>query len=152
MTYQLKAIRTRTNNSQAGMMAIQEIWGDIFSGKLPLLYDSEHKTISETSLLCEYSNYASNEVGDYDFTIMAVLPPFIIKLEEDVEKGVYKKYDVTNEDNDLVQCTTEAWQQVWTDSQNNTIQRSFTKDYECSIPDTYSPDGKAHCYLYIAVI
>ncbi|MCH4239532.1 MAG: AraC family transcriptional regulator, partial [Oscillospiraceae bacterium] len=31
------------------------------------------------------------------------------------------------------------------------IRRAFTTDYESSVPAKFTKDGKAHCYLYIAV-
>ncbi len=42
MAYKLKEVTIRTNNSKEGMKKIGEIWGDIVSGKLPILFDSEH--------------------------------------------------------------------------------------------------------------
>ncbi len=29
--------------------------------------------------------------------------------------------------------------------------RAFSSDYESSVPVEYTKDGKAHCFLYIAV-
>ncbi|MHB9323712.1 AraC family transcriptional regulator, partial [Fusobacterium polymorphum] len=31
------------------------------------------------------------------------------------------------------------------------LKRAFTVDYESSVPAEFSNDGKAHCYLYIAI-
>lgn len=41
MSYLLKEITIRTNNTVEGMEKIEEVWKDINSGKLPLLFDSE---------------------------------------------------------------------------------------------------------------
>jgi ABC-type glycerol-3-phosphate transport system substrate-binding protein len=36
-------------------------------------------------------------------------------------------------------------------SELDTVAESFTEDYESTVPAEYTKDGKAHCYLYIAV-
>ena len=45
----------------------------------------------------------------------------------------------------------KAWERVWAEQKNGGIVRAFTMDYESSVPAEYTKDGKAHCYLYIAV-
>ena len=42
MAYRLKEVIIRTDNTDDGMRKIGELWNDITSGKLPLLFDSEH--------------------------------------------------------------------------------------------------------------
>ena len=86
MSYRLKAVTIRTNNSEEGIRKIAELWEDVLTGKLPLLSDG-------IVPISQYSNYESDEKGDYAFTI----------------------------------------------------------DYESSVPAEFSKDGKAHCYLYIAI-
>ncbi len=45
----------------------------------------------------------------------------------------------------------KAWEKVWSDQKSGEIKRAFTKDYESTVPSEYTKDGKAHCYLYIAL-
>lgn len=90
MAYKLKEVTIRTSNSEEGTKMISEIWGDIASGKLPLLFDSGH---------------------------------------------MYKK----------------AWEKVWREQKSGDIKRVFSEDYESTVPGEYTKDGKAHCYLYIAI-
>jgi hypothetical protein len=40
MAYLLKEITIHTDNSKDGMSKINEVWQDIVSGKLPLMFDS----------------------------------------------------------------------------------------------------------------
>lgn len=79
MAYKLKEITIRTNNSDEGIKMIDELWGDIVSGKLPLLFDSEHILKKDASPISKYSNYSNDERGDYDLTIMNVTPDFLRK-------------------------------------------------------------------------
>lgn len=148
MAYKLKEVTIRTNNSEEGLKKISGIWRDIESGKLPILFDSAHVFQQGVSPVSKYSNYSSDESGDYDLTVMAVTADFFKKMESAVSKGLYKKYDETGE---IGVCTRKAWQKVWLDQKSGNIKRLFTEDYESTVPSEYTKDGKSHCYLYIAI-
>ena len=148
MSYQLKSVTLRTNNSKEGTEKINEIWTDIISGKLPLLFDNNHIFKEGLSPISKYSNYESDENGNYDLTIMTVTSDFFSKMESLVSKGLYKKYDLSGEIED---CTKEAWKKVWSDHKTGKINRAFTEDFESTVPSQYTKDGQAHCYLYIAI-
>lgn len=149
MAYTLKSLTIRTNNSKEGMKRIDEIWQDVSSGKLPLLFDSEHKFQQGISPVSRYSNYESDETGDYDLSILAVDAAFFGKMEEAVAAGKYKKYD--DADADMGAAAQRAWAKVWNEQKDGQIQRVFSEDYESTVPAEYTKDGKAHCYLYIAI-
>jgi len=76
---------------------------------------------------------------------------FFEDMEKEVEKGLYKKYEAVDENGSVELCTKKAWENVWNDSHSGVLKRAFTIDYESSVPAEFSKDGKAHCYLYIAV-
>ena len=84
-------------------------------------------------------------------TVMAVTSDFFTQMDEKVKMGQYRKYDEWDENGDLGACTQKAWETVWSQQKDGTIRRSFTEDYESTVPAEYTKDGKAHCYLYIAV-
>jgi predicted transcriptional regulator YdeE len=149
MAYLLKNITIRTNNSAEGMKKIEDLWQDIGSGKLPLLFDSEHAFQQDVSPVAKYSNYASDEKGDYDLSIIAAAPDFFQKIEAEVIAGKYKKYDESGDD--ISTCARNAWWKVWSEQQSKEVCRAFSEDFECSVPSEFSQDGKAHCILYIAV-
>lgn len=151
MSYKLKTITIRTNNTVEGVNKIEQIWEDVSSGKLPILFDNEHKFQQGISPISKYSNYSSDENGDYDFSIMGVTADFFQQIEEKVSKGMYKKYDESNDDGEMVICSKKAWEKVWSEQKSGVINRAFTVDYESSVPAEYTKDGKAHCYLYIAI-
>ena len=83
MTYRLKAVTICTNNSEEGIRKIAELWEDVLIGKLPLLSDG-------IIPISQYSNYESNEKGDYDISIVGVEHNFFEDIEKEVEKIVYK--------------------------------------------------------------
>ncbi len=145
MAYVLNCMTIRTNNTHEGISKIDELWKDIVSGKLPILFDSEHNFQNGLSPVSRYSNYDEN--GNYDLSILGVRADFFKELEN--TKDAYKKYDFCAED--ISKCTKNAWKTVWDDQKNGLINRSYTIDYESTVPAEYSKDGKAHCYLYIAV-
>jgi predicted transcriptional regulator YdeE len=149
MAYILKEITIRTNNSADGMKKIEVLWQDISTGKLPLLFDSDHVFQQDISPVAKYSNFENDEHGDYDLSIIAVTSDFFQKIETEVIAGTYKKYGESGEDN--AACARNVWWKVWSEQKAGEITRTFSKDYECSVPAEYSADGKAHCVLYIAV-
>lgn len=151
MAYNLTGITIRTNNHADGLKKIEELWGDITSGKLPLLFDSEHNFLAGISPVSSYSNYETDENGDYDLSILGVTAEFFARMEEAAGKGLYKKYDVSDDNGDIGQCARNAWQMVWDEQTSGVIRRTYTTDYESTVPAEYTKDGKAHCYLYIAV-
>lgn len=151
MAYRVTGVSIQVKNDEEGIKEISMLWEDILSGKIPLLYDSEKNFIKGISPVSEYSDYESDENGLYNLTIMGVKSDFFTNLEEKVSKGDYKKYDISEDSGNLELCTKKAWTQVWQDSKDKVINRAFTKDYESTVPAEFTKDGKAHCYLYIAV-
>ena len=140
MAYTLKAVTIRTNNSEEGIRKIGELWGDVLTGKLSLLADG-------VVPISQYSNYESDEKGDYDISIVGVEHNFFEDIEKEVEKALYKKYEAVDENGNVEMCTKKAWENVWNDTHSGVLKRAFTVDFESS----FSKDGKAHCYLYIAM-
>ncbi len=149
MAYQLQSITVRTKNTDEGINKIDEIWQDIMSGKLPILFDSEQKYNEGISPVAKYDNFESDENGAYDLSIMGVTSDFFIELEKSAAQGYRVKYEEVGDD--LGICTKQAWEKVWSDQQNGVIQRAFAEDYERTVPAAYTNDGKVHCYLYILV-
>ena len=149
MTYRLDKITLRLRNDEESLAKINEIFADIVLGKIPLVYTSENEFIDGIAPISEYSNYESDETGEFDYSICAVTNVFFTQLENDVSEGLFKEYVFKADD--VVTCAQKAWQQVWEDQRNNKIDRSFVKDYESTVPRELTNDGTAHCYLYIGV-
>ena len=149
MSYSLSSVTLRANNSAEGLAAVGALWGDVTSGKLPLLFDSEGQFQPGVSPVSLYHNYAGDERGDYDLTILAASSGFFAALEEKAAQGTYRKYEAEGED--LSACARNAWALVWADQQSGVLCRAFTEDFESTVPGAYTTDGKDRCFLYIAV-
>ena len=149
MSYRLKEIKIRTDNSKEGMAKLDDMWRDIVSGKIPLMYDSDGKFMEGLSPVSVYSNYESDETGVYDLGVITVSPKFFTRMGQRAAEGKYKAYHF--EGRDIGEAAGKAWQQVWEDQSEEVIHRAFTEDYESTVPVEYAKDGKAHCYLYISV-
>ena len=149
MKYLLKEITLRADNSQAGMAKIDDLWRDVVSGKSPLMYDSAGNFQQGLSPVSKYTNYESEETGAYDLSIFTATAEFFVQMEQKVEAGEYAAYNFDGAD--IKEAANKAWSKVWADKENKKICRAFTQDYESTVPSEYTKDGRAHCYLYIAV-
>lgn len=149
MAYTLKDITIRANNSKEGMEKIDALWQDIVSGKIPLMFDSEGNFLVGFSPVSIYTNYESDENGAYDLKIFTATSEFFAKMDQQAGEGKFQRYDYSGAD--IQEAANKAWAQVWQDQQAGVIHRAFTEDYESTVPGEYTPDGKAHCYLYIAL-
>lgn len=149
MTYRLNKVTIRLKNDAEGIAKISELFSDIVSGDIPLLFNSDKEFIEGIAPVSVYSNYESDETGEYDLSVIAVEKKFFKTLEKEVLEGKFIKYDVAGDD--VLTCAQNAWEQVWQDQRNGKIKRNFDIDYESTVPEEYTPDGKAHCMLYIGV-
>lgn len=148
MAYQLKSLTIRADNSKEGMAQITELWADITSGRLPLLFNSAQLYQQGISPIARYSRYEADESGAYDLSILAVTMDFFQELEQSVFDGQYEKFEASGDD--LGQCAQKAWDLVWTAQAEGTLRRTFGEDYECTIPAQYSQNGTNQCILYIS--
>lgn len=149
MAYILKSVTLRADNSKEQMQKVDEMWRDIVGGKLALMYDSDGNFLQGLSPVSMYANYESDENGAYDLTVFTAPAAFFAEMDDKAGKGAYKKYDCDGDD--IKQAANKAWTRVWEDSKLNAICRAFTEDYESTVPCEYTKDGRAHCYLYIAI-
>ncbi|MCX4314978.1 MAG: AraC family transcriptional regulator [Clostridia bacterium] len=130
MDYSFNKVTVRTDNSPKGMAKTDALWADIMSGKIPL-------------------DYENDDNGKFDLTIMCVTAEFFGELERRVLNGEYVKIDESGAD--IKECADKAWRKVWEMTARGELLRAYTRDYESVVPPPYTKDGKAHCYLYIAV-
>lgn len=149
MAYTFKSVTIRTNNSETGMTKINELWTDILHGKIPLEFIENEKPTKGISPVSIYSDYESDENGDYNLSIASVTADFFANMEKSVAQGKYIKIDESGET--IADCANKAWLKVWEMSAKGELKRAFSTDYESTIPAEYSNDGKAQCYLYIAI-
>lgn len=134
----------RTNNTPEGMEKISQLWGDILSKKISLLPENKNEL-----LISKYSNYESDENGEYDLTIMRRELKFLLKLDERVKNREFIKYEEI--DDNIENCARKVWNRVWEDKKNNKLNRVYIEDYQLDILPIFSQDGKCHSILYISV-
>ena len=141
MNYQRRAVTIRTNNSLEGMKQIGNLWTDIMNGKFTLSLPPNGTIVSR------YSNYESDESGNYDLSVMGVRKEFVERLEALAQKGRFRVYKGESDDGDVAAATEQAWQRVWNDTQSGELKRAFTEDYELSEVES----GSTTCTVYIAL-
>ena len=149
MAYSFKSVTIRTDNSESGMAKINELWADIMTGKVPLDFIENGAPVKGLSPISAYSDYESDEKGKYSLSVMTVTADFFAETESFVAQGKYVKIDESGET--VAECADKAWSKVWELTASGKLERAFTIDYESAVPAEYTKDGKAHCYLYIAV-
>lgn len=149
MAYLFQSVTIRTDNSEKGMAKINELWADIMQGKVPLAFIENGVPVKGLSPVSAYGEYESDEKGKYNLSVMSVTVEFFSKMEKLVAQGKYIKIDESGET--IADCANKAWSKVWQLSRSGELTRAFTTDYESTVPAEYTKDGKAHCYLYIAV-
>ena len=149
MAYSFKSVTIRTDNSESGMKKINELWADIMTGKVPLDFIENGAPVKGLSPISAYSDYESDEKGKYSLSVMTVTADFFAETESFVAQDKYVKIDESGET--VAECADKAWSKVWELTASGKLERAFTIDYESAVPAEYTKDGKAHCYLYIAV-
>ena len=149
MAYSFSRVTIRTDNSESGMAKINELWADIMTGKVPLDFIENGVPVKGLSPISAYSDYESDEKGKYDLSVMTITADFFAKMESLVTQGKYIKIDESGDT--ITDCANKAWLKVWELTASKELKRAFTIDYESTVPAEYTKDGKAHCYLYIAV-
>ena len=76
-------------------------------------------------IACVYHEYESNYQGDFD-----------------TEKYTWKKYTVDRRD---AQGILTTWRQIWSEEENQQLQRRYSFDFE-----QYAPDGEVTIFIAIA--
>ncbi len=126
----------RTNNNK-GVQEIPQLWQQFQQDNV---FASIPNKTSNTGVYGIYTNYDSNEHGDYSFIIGCD-----VEKQDDVPKkmaainipsGTYAVFTATNRDQVF-----ETWQTIW----NTKLARKYTADFE--IYDYTKPEVK----VYIAV-
>ncbi len=144
MSYTLKEVTIRTDNSEEGLARISELWGDVFSGKLPVI---ENGMVP----VARYANYSKTDPLTYDFTILGWYPSVIRALNsEAVDTRRFIHFSTCA--NCEIKAIKEAWDLVRAAEANGSIKRAYANDYEITTrPDDADIDKPYWCELYISV-
>ena len=97
MSYSLKSVTIRTDNSESGMAKINELWADIMTGKIPLDFIENGVPVKGLSPISAYSDYESDEKRQIQFIRYDRNRRFLCKMEELVAQRKYIKIDESGE-------------------------------------------------------
>ena len=89
--------------------------------------------------------------GRISYSIIAVESSFFGKIEQKVLSGEFYKIETSSSTESEQVCAKNAWTIAKEKEANGLIKRSYTEDFESSVPKEYTKDGKAHCYLYLGI-
>lgn len=117
-------ITARTNNSSPDMSAvIGGLWNKLYRGGIY----GQIKNKANYKAIGAYSDYESNEHGDYSVTIGAEVSKVEDIPEGAVEKTIYGgKYAKFTVKGDMVKAVQEFWQKLW----KMDLNRSYKCDFE----------------------
>lgn len=125
--------------------SVVELWRDIVSGRLPLLFDSDGQPRRGLSPVTRYTHGTAGEVTR---SVLAVTADFFQQLNREAERGHCRRFDTLDAGGDTAACARRAWEQArWA----GICPKPGAADYESTVPSEYTKDGAAHTYLYIAV-
>ena len=143
MTYRLDKISIRITDDKKGFEKINEIYDDIFKGKIPLIHNNDRKLDKNLIPLGHYENYKEDE---YTFIVFADDCDTLFQIHKWINYGDIKEFEGSGLSID--QARKEARHKLMI---YRGIERTFTNDFETIVPKCDSKDGKVYCYLYVGI-
>lgn len=151
MSYQLQAITMKIDMSPESMAQVAEVWGDIGSGKLPLMYTSTGEPIKDALPITEYMDYSGvNNNEPCTMQIRVVGPHFFGELNERAAAGEFLVFE--NSADTIPECSEGAWNKVHGLELDGKLKIDYSYAIESTVPAEYTQDGHAHCTLYVKPI
>ena len=92
-----------------------------------------------TVIACVYHEYESNYQGDYAVSLCFEETE---QADFDTDKFTWKKYPIDRRD---AQGILTTWRQIWSEEENQQLQRRYSFDFE-----QYAPDGEVTIFIAIA--
>lgn len=143
MTYRLDSISLKLENGKESFEKINEIYEDIFSGKIPLIKNTKGKIDKDIIALGEYVNCGG---GRYEFTVFADDGGSLFQIRKWIDYGDIEWFEGVGSTIDEARIEARIYRCL-----NKSIKRIFKNDFEEIIPKKYSKDGKVHCLLYVGI-
>ena len=91
-----------------------------------------------TVIACVYHEYESNYQGDYAVSLCFEGTE---QADFDTDKFTWKKYPIDRRD---AQGILTTWRQIWSEEENQQLQRKYSFDFE-----QYAPDGEVAIFIAI---
>nr|WP_326186095.1 AraC family transcriptional regulator [uncultured Oscillibacter sp.] len=123
----------------------EELWRDIVSGRLPLLFESDGRPLRGLSPVTRYAHGAD---GGETRSVLAVTADFFQRLNREAERGRYRRFDALDAGGDTAACARRARELA---RRAGIRSKPGAAEYESAVPPMYTRDGAAHTYLYIAL-
>lgn len=143
MSYRFDEISVKVSDDEEGFEKINEIYGDIFAGKIPLMHDNKRKLDEDLFPLGQYEKYKENE---YVFKVFADALDCLFQIHKWINYGDIELFE--GEGSTIDKARRDAREKL---NKDTTIKRVFRNDFECIIPKKDSKDGKVHCELYVGI-
>ncbi len=89
-------------------------------------------------IACVYHEYESNYQGDYAVSLCFEETE---QADFDTDKFTWKKYPIDRRD---AQGILTTWRQIWSEEENQQLQRKYSFDFE-----QYAPDGEVAIFIAI---
>ena len=148
MSYRLDTVAMEVDMSPESMAQVTELWNDIASGKLPLLFTSDGKFIEGASPITEYIDYVGvNSNQPYTMQVRVVESDFFRNLNEKTAAGEFVLFEDSADT--IPECSAGAWEKARAQETDGRLRIDYSYAIESTVPPEYTKDGKAHCYLYV---
>ena len=143
MTYRLDQFSIKLSDSKKDFEKINEIYEDIFKGKIPLIHDSKRKLDENLIPLAKYDKYTKD---GYTFIVFADDLDTLFQIHKWINYGDIMQFE--GEGSTINEARIKAREKL---IENRNIKRMFINDFECITPKYDSKDGKFHCSLYVGI-
>ncbi len=143
MTYRLDKISIKVKDDKKGFEQINEIYEDIFKGKIPLIHNNKRKSDIDLIPLGHYENYSEDE---YTFTVYADDFDTLLQIYKWINYGDIMEFKGSGSSIDQARKDARHKLAIYWG-----IERTFTNDFETIIPKYDSRDGKVHCSLFVGI-
>lgn len=144
MTYRLNEISIRVKDNKEGFEKINEIYDDIFKGKIPLIHNNNNRKLDKNLIpLGHYENYKDDE---YTFTVLADDCDTLFQIHKWINYGDIMEFEGSGSSIDKARKDARHKLAIY-----RGIERTFTNDFETIVPKYDSKDGKVYCYLYVGI-
>lgn len=143
MAYRIDEISIKLSDTKDDFEKINNIYEDIFKGKIPLIHDNKRKLDEDLIPLAQYDNYHEN---GYTFRVFADDLDTLFQIHKWINYGDIMLFE--GEGHTINEARINAREKLM---ENNDIKRTFRNDFECIVPKYDSKDGKVHCELYVGI-
>lgn len=143
MSYRFDEFSIKLSDDKDSFEKINDIYRDIFNGKIPLIHNNKGKLDKNLIPLAQYEDYRED---GYKFTVFADDLDTLFQIHKWINYGDIMLFE--GEGYTINEARLNAREKLMCDTN---IKRTFMNDFECIVPKKDSKDGKVHCELYVGI-